>query len=97
MGGDIKDKKITLPLIHALRTSDKSESKRIIGLIKRGSKKVDVNEIIDFTQKYDGIIYADKTAIDYSNKAIDNLKIFAESDSHTSLEDLAKFIVERQS
>jgi len=97
LGGDIKDKKITLPLIHALKTSDKNESKKIIGLIKNRSKKANVNEIIDYAKKYGGISYADKTAIDYSNKAIDNLKIFNSCDSHTSLEDLAKFIVERQS
>jgi octaprenyl-diphosphate synthase len=96
LGGDIKEKKITLPLIHALKSADKTESKRIIGLIKNGSKKVDVNEIINFTQNYNGIVYADNTAKEYSNKAIDNLKLFDSCDSHNSLEDLAKFIVERQ-
>lgn len=97
LGGDIKEKKLTLPLIYALRTADKSESKRIISLIKNAAKKADVNEVINFTQKYNGINYADKTAKEYSVKAIDNLKSFANSDSHTSLEDLVKFIVERQS
>jgi octaprenyl-diphosphate synthase len=97
LGGDIKEKKITLPLIHALKTSDKTESKRIIGLIKNGSKKTEVNEIINFAQKYNGINYADNTAKVYSNKAIDNLKLFDDCDSRASLENLVKFVVERQS
>ena len=96
LGGDIKEKKITLPLIYALRTAEKSESKKIIGLIKNGSKKADVNVIISFTEKYNGINYADKTAKEYSAKAIDKLKSFAVSESHTSLENLVRFVIERQ-
>lgn len=96
LGGDIKEKKITLPLIYSLKQAPKDESKKIIGSIKRGAKKVDVDEVIQFARKYDGINYAEKVAADYSNKALNNLKAFDNSKSRSALESLVSFVVERK-
>ncbi len=95
LGGDIKEKKITLPLIYALKQSPKEENSKIIKLIKNGAKKSDIDEVISFVKKYDGINYADKVAVEYTNRALNNLKIFGESESRNALESLVSFVVER--
>ncbi len=95
LGGDIKEKKITLPLIYALKKSPKDETNKIIKLIRNGANKPDVDEVISFVQKYDGIKYAESAANDYSNRALSNLAIFDQSESRSSLESLVSFVVER--
>jgi octaprenyl-diphosphate synthase len=97
LGGDIREKKITLPLIHALKMSTKDESKKIIKLIRNGANKNEINEVISFVHKYDGINYAGSIAIEYTNRALNNLKLFAESETRSSLESLVGFVVERKS
>lgn len=96
LGGDIKEKKITLPLIYALKKSPKDETNKIIKLIRNGANKPDVDEVISFVQKYDGIKYAESAANDYSNRALSNLAIFDQSESRSSLESLVSFVVERK-
>ena len=96
LGGDIKEKKITLPLIHSLKASPKHETSKIIRLIRDGANKIDVDEVISFVHKYGGIKYAEDISNDYSNRALSNLKIFADSESRNSLESLVSFVVERK-
>jgi octaprenyl-diphosphate synthase len=95
LGGDIKEKKITLPLIFSLRNADKNEKAKIIKLIKNGGNKGDIKEIISFVNKYEGIKYAEDTAQKYSLKAKENLKIFPVSPARSTLEQLVDFIIER--
>ncbi|MCX6168084.1 MAG: polyprenyl synthetase family protein [Ignavibacteriales bacterium] len=95
LGGDIKEKKITLPLIYALKQAPKEENSKIIKLIKNGAKKSDIDGVISFVKKYDGINYADKIAVEYTNRALNCLKIFDESESRNALESLVSFVVER--
>lgn len=96
LGGDIKEKKLTLPLIYALRMAPKSEAKKIISLIRRGAKKVDVAEVVKFTEDYGGIQYADKMAHEYADRALKCLIIFEENEPRNALENLVSFIVERK-
>jgi octaprenyl-diphosphate synthase len=95
-GRDIKDKKITLPLIYALRNADKNESSKIIRYVKDGEKNKKVEEVIDFVKQNGGLEYAEKVAFEYSQKAKDSLKIFQSSESYTSLESLVDFVVSRK-
>ena len=55
LGADIKDKKITLPLIYSLSKSTKSERNAIIKLVKSKRKKSNIESIISFVNKYNGI------------------------------------------
>jgi len=96
IGADIKDKKITLPLIHALKQAPKNESTQIIKLIKNGKKKNNISEIIDFVKRYEGIEYANNVALSYSEKAVKELSIFPNSESKLSLEALVEFVTQRK-
>jgi len=95
VGGDIKEKKITLPLIYAMNQVSKSEAGRIRNLIKNGSKK-DIKEILEFVRKNRGIEYAIETSREYSQKAKEAIKIFPESPAKIALEALVDFIIDRK-
>jgi octaprenyl-diphosphate synthase len=97
LGGDIKEKKLTLPLIYALKNSSQNDSKQIIRLIRNGGKKLNVKDVIEFVQRNGGIVYAEKTSKDFAQKAIDSLKIFNESEVRSALESLVSFVVDRNS
>ncbi|MCB0732103.1 MAG: polyprenyl synthetase family protein [Ignavibacteriae bacterium] len=97
LGADIKDKKITLPLIYALRNSDKSQRSDIIKMIKNGKKKNNIDQIIKFVDKFNGIEYASKVAEEYGNKAKDSLSQFENSESKIALEALIDFVITRKS
>ena len=95
-GIDIKEKKMTLPLIHALSKSSRAEKKRIRKLVKQAEKKPRyVHEVIDFVKNSGGIDYAISVMEDYHNKAKEILSTLPDSSYRTSLEDLVQFTIER--
>ncbi len=96
VGGDIKEKKITLPLIYSLNQVSKSEADSIKKLIKNGGRKEDVQTIIEFVRKNKGIDYALKVAHDYSKTALEMLEVFPDSPSKIALQALADFITDRK-
>ena len=95
LGADIKEKKLTLPLIYALKQANPEESKEILKLIKGGTKKLDVARVIQFVKTHNGIDYADETAKQYARKAINRLGIFDDSEAKLGLTALANFVVDR--
>lgn len=96
VGNDIKEKKVTLPLIHSLRQADKSKSKDMIKIIKNGNlKKKSVKEIIDFVKENGGLEYATEKAEELADKAIKKLDIFDESEAKKSLINFANFVINR--
>ena len=97
LGGDIKEKKITLPLIYSLKQVEKKESERIIKLIKSERKKGRIKEVIDFVIVNGGIEYAEGEADKYINKAIESISEFPESEYKNSLKSLVNFVVKRKS
>ncbi len=96
LGGDIKEKKITLPLIYALKESEKGEAKGIIKTIKSNPNDRQIDEIIKFVVDKKGIEYAETMSIKYSEKAKKCLSIFPDSDVKKSLLGLVDFVVERK-
>jgi octaprenyl-diphosphate synthase len=96
VGGDIKEKKITLPLIYSLKSVSKSEADKIRKLIKNNGGKENTRQIIDFVRKNNGIDYALKTAHDYSERAKDSLKLFPDSPAKLALEGLVDFVIDRK-
>lgn len=96
VGGDIKEKKITLPLIHALKTAPPKESKSIIRMVKGGAKKADVAHIISFIERYDGLGYSARRAEEFGRDAALCLAQFPDSDAKQSLLDFVEFVIRRE-
>ncbi len=96
VGIDIKEKKMTLPLIHALSKASWLEKRRIIGIVRSESDKVGkVKEVIDFVRKSGGIEYATSVMTRYYQEALAMLQDFPESAYRTSLANLVQFTIER--
>jgi octaprenyl-diphosphate synthase len=96
IGGDVKEKKITLPLIHALQQTSRQESKKVLKMIKNGTKGNDVEYVVDFVRSNGGIQYAEQRALEYGNAARECLKPFPETDARRSLELFVDFVMERE-
>lgn len=95
-GIDIKEKKMTLPLIYALSKANTSLKRRIINIIKNESNKpVKVAEVIDFVKSSGGIQYTNQAMQRYVDEANDILNTFPASVYRDSLRDLIIFTIER--
>ena len=97
LGIDIKEKKMTLPLIYALNQSDRSTKKKVINTIKRYNNRPEkVQEVIDFVRHSGGLDYAKKVMYQYRDEAFTILDTLPESPSRTSLRDLVNFVKEKK-
>jgi octaprenyl-diphosphate synthase len=95
-GIDIKEKKMTLPLIHALSKASASEKSRIKGLVKKSEKSnKSVAEVITFVREMGGITYAEEVMSNYHNQANELLDQLPDSTYKTSLKDLVQFTIDR--
>ncbi len=96
-GIDIKEKKMTLPLIYALNNASFLEKRRIINIVKNNNNNPKkVAEVIDFVIKSGGIQYAETKMNEYKNKAIQLISSFPDSPSKNSLIGLVKYTTERK-
>jgi len=97
VGIDIKEKKLTLPLIHALENVSRSEKRRIIKLIKNHhSKNSTVAEVTQFVFDNGGIDYATTWMNKLSEQAKSKLKeSFTESEARDSLIRLVDYTINR--
>jgi len=96
-GIDIKEKKLTLPLIYALQNASDSERKHIRKIIKKDSENPKVvKEVIGFVRKSGGLQYAHKAMLDYRSQALEILHSFPESEARQSLQDLIVYVTERK-
>jgi octaprenyl-diphosphate synthase len=97
LGIDIKDRKITLPLIYALRQSAKGEQNRIKSILNSSKKRaVKSGEVIGFVRDKGGLDYAAEIAEGFASKALDSIAHLPESDSKRSLRLLVDFVMKRQ-
>jgi len=96
VGGDIKEKKITLPLIYSLNNVPKNEASRIRKILKNGNDKTKVKEVMKFVQENNGIDYALTVAKKYSDMAKDALNIFPDSEIKLSMSALVDFVTDRK-
>lgn len=97
VGIDIREKKITLPLIYSLRNTSWIEKRKILGAIRNNNGKPDrVEKVIDFVLGKGGIEYAQNIMKDYYNKALDILDQFEDSEYKSSLNELVTFTINRE-
>lgn len=94
-GTDLKEKKLTLPLIHALRNSSKKESKEIINILKNGFDKRERQTIIEFINEYNGVNYTIQKTGEFCDAAKSKILNFKNSETKTVLMSFADFIGER--
>jgi octaprenyl-diphosphate synthase len=96
-GIDIKEKKMTLPLIYALNNSTWMEKRKIINIIKNHNEESEqVKKVIDFVIAKGGITYANKVMHDYKQKALAILEQLPSNDARKSLEKLLVYAIERK-
>ena len=96
-GIDIKEKKMTLPLIYALRHASPKVKRHYINIIKRHNDKPDkVQEVIAFIHQSGGIEYAKKSMLDHRQAAFELLYQLPPSMARQSLEDLVIFVTDRK-
>ncbi len=96
-GIDIKEKKMTLPLIYSLNNSSKDEKNKIINYIKNDSEDdAKVKEVIDFVKRKGGLEYATQVMQRYRQEALDIIETLPESPSKASLIQLVYFFTDRE-
>ena len=96
-GIDIKEKKMTLPLIYALNRSNWVEKRKIINIIKNHNADTDkVDEVMAYVFESGGIEYAQKVMNEYKEKALAILKEFPQNDARNSLGRLVLYTTERK-
>ncbi|NOW95907.1 polyprenyl synthetase family protein [Mucilaginibacter sp. SG564] len=96
LGIDIKEKKVTLPLIYSLANATDSEKKRIINLVKNhNDDPAKIAQIVKFVNDTGGLQYAEIQMKKYQDEAFEILNTFPDSDSHRGLEQLVRFTTER--
>jgi octaprenyl-diphosphate synthase len=96
-GNDIKEKKLTLPLIYTLNNIDKETRRKIIYIIKnnnRDSKKV--KWVIEQVEAAGGIEYAKEKMNGFKNEALEILNTFPESPARKGLQEMVVFVTDRK-
>jgi len=96
-GNDIREKKTTLPLIHAINNSKNGDGKRILRVFKRDKKsKKDVASVVDFVLNSGGIAYAESKMRSIAQEALDIIDTLPANESRNSLKQLVQFTIDRE-
>ncbi len=96
-GIDIKEKKMTLPLIYLLNNADKKEKRQYINIVKNHSNdKQKVNLLTDRVKQSGGIDYTINKMTEFEKEAIRLLDTFPESESRTMLKEIIRFTIDRK-
>lgn len=97
VGADIKEKKISLPLIYALQQAGYVEKKQVINAIKNHSKKTEtIDKVFTFVKEKGGLDYAMKKMLEYREKSRNMLKELPDSEYKKAFESLVTFVTERE-
>ena len=96
-GIDIKERKMTLPLIYALNNAERKDRKKIINIVKNhntDSKKVGF--VLDYVGRSGGIEYTKNKMIELKDRALEVLYQFEENEARHSLEGLVNYTINRE-
>jgi len=96
-GNDIKEKKITLPLIQALELASASQKSHILSIVRSRKKtKEEIKEVIDFAVSSGGIEYAELKMNQYHDKALAILDSYPDSEVKESLKKFVNYTTSRE-
>jgi octaprenyl-diphosphate synthase len=96
-GGDIKEKKLTLPLIYALQNGPRHDTKQALRYLKKVISKKEISWLLDFVRSNGGIDYSLRKAEEFAEKANACLTSFSDSPAKYSLLQFVRFVIERNS
>jgi octaprenyl-diphosphate synthase len=95
-GNDIKEKKITLPLIYALEQSPNSKKRHILSIVRNKKKtKAEITEVIEFVSEYGGMQYAELRMNQFRDKALAILDSYADSEVKDSMKEFVFYTTTR--
>ena len=96
-GNDIKEKKLTLPLIYTLNHCSAAKKRELIYILKNKNRdKEKVQEVIDTVKESGGIDYAISRMNEYRDEALEILFTFPESEARNGMEELVRFTTDRK-
>lgn len=96
-GNDIKEKKLTLPLIYTLNNANRNTKRELIYIIKNKNKDAEkVKHVIDEVKAAGGIEYANEKMIRYRDEALSMLDSFNNNEIKQALEELVRFTTDRK-
>jgi octaprenyl-diphosphate synthase len=96
-GNDIKEGKITLPLIYALSKASYLKKQNIVKIVKSTEKTTsEISEVINFVSEYGGLEYANLKMNQYRDKALAVLDVYPESEVKNSLKEFIYYTTERK-
>ncbi len=97
IGIDLQEKKLTLPLIEALREAPKRERKRIMKIVGKSKKsRADTRAVADFVRERGGVAYARAKMHDLAAEAYALLAAFPPTEARDALLDLTRYTVQRR-
>ena len=95
-GNDIKERKITMPLIHVLEQSQDSIKKHILGIVRKKKKtRQEITEVINFVYENGGIDYTELKMNQYRDKALAILDSYPDSEVKDSLKAFVHYTTSR--
>ena len=96
-GNDIKEKKLTLPLIYTLNKLDRRLKRELVYIIKNQNTEPDkVSRVIDVVKNEGGIVYAQNKMIAYRDEALDILSSFENDEVKAALAELVRYTTDRK-
>ncbi len=94
---DLKERKLTLPIIHALNQVSSSEKKSVLKLVNKKKKsKAQLNEIVDFVTNNGGMVYCELKMKEFADKALSILESMPDNQFRKALHDLVLYSIERR-
>ena len=95
-GNDIKEKKVTLPLLYTLNNCNPSLRTKLINIVKyKNSDKNSVAYLVATVRNNGGIAYAEEKMLSFREEALNLLYYFPPSDIRSGLEELVRYTTER--
>jgi octaprenyl-diphosphate synthase len=96
-GNDIREKKLTLPLIYTLQNTDAATRRKLIYIIKNQNKDPQkVQEVINVVKQTGGISYTEKKMVSFRDEALAILHEFDNIEIRNGLEELVRYTTDRK-